>query len=74
MPSLDANGFVRLDNDEDHQARAAAITACQLCDDDGYRGTTVCDHIDHYAETTAGRAAVNAELERIRNRRKGATT
>lgn len=47
----------------------AAITACQRCDDDGYRGGTVCDHRDHYADTTAGRAAVTAELAKIRNRR-----
>lgn len=47
----------------------AAITACPLCDDDGYRGGTVCDHRDHYADTAAGRAAVTAELAKIRNRR-----
>lgn len=46
-----------------------AIAACQLCDDDGYRGGTVCDHRDHYADTAAGRAAVTAELAKIRNRR-----
>lgn len=52
----------------------AAIAACQLCDADGYRGGTVCDHREHYADTTAGRAAVNAELAKIRNRRtRGAT-
>lgn len=71
---LDANGFVRLDEpDDDPQARAQAIARCQLCDDDGYRRGMVCSHIDHYAATTAGRAAVTAELEKIRNRRKGAT-
>lgn len=47
----------------------AAITDCQRCDDDGYRGGTVCDHRDHYADTAAGRAAVTAELAKIRNRR-----
>lgn len=50
-----------------------AITACQLCDDDGYRGATVCDHVDHYADTAAGRAAVTAALAKIRNRHRGAT-
>lgn len=25
----------------------ADIVACGLCDDDGYRGGTVCDHTDH---------------------------
>lgn len=52
----------------------AAITACQRCDDDGYHGLAVCDHHDHYADTTAGRAAVTAALAKIRNRRtRGAT-
>lgn len=52
----------------------AAIGDCQLCDADGYRGTTVCDHREHYADTTAGRAAVNAELAKIRNRRNPGAT
>lgn len=66
MPDhLDANGFVILDPDDQH----ADITRCQLCDNHGYRGTTVCDHHDHYATTANGRAAVAAELDRIRNRR-----
>ena len=51
----------------------AAITACGLCDDDGSRGSTVCDHRDHYTETATGRAAVAAALTKIRNRRRGAT-
>lgn len=55
MPSLDANGFVRLDEpDDDPQARAQAIAACALCDDDGYRGGTVCDHVDHSAAAKRG--------------------
>lgn len=28
------------------QQRAQAITACTLCDDEGYRGHRVCDHTD----------------------------
>ena len=48
-----------------------AITNCQLCDNDGYRGARVCDHTgrDHYAESANGRALVRAELDKIRNRR-----
>jgi hypothetical protein len=44
MPDLDANGFVRLNHDADPDQ---AITNCRLCDDDGYRGATICDHHDH---------------------------
>lgn len=28
------------------EIRLAAIQACDICDEDGYRGATVCDHID----------------------------
>lgn len=28
-------------------ATQAAINRCTLCNPDGYRGTTVCDHTDH---------------------------
>jgi hypothetical protein len=51
------------------EARAMAIVNCDMCDDEGYRGVYVCDHIDHAAETEHGRALVKAELERIRNKR-----
>jgi hypothetical protein len=49
----------------DVEARAYAITQCSMCDADGYRGTAVCDHVDHPAETTNGRAAVHAVLADI---------
>lgn len=49
--------------------RAMAIVECELCDDDGYRGSAVCDHIDHYAETQHGRALAQAELAKIRARK-----
>lgn len=42
--------------------RAAAITACPLCDQDGYRRLTVCDHTDHTATNQRGIAAVRAAL------------
>lgn len=49
MSNLDENGFARIDEpDDDPQlARAQAIAHCDMCDDDGYRGHTVCDHQDH---------------------------
>lgn len=38
------------------------IAACTLCDDDGYRNTLICDHIDHSATYAAGMAAVREAL------------
>lgn len=35
---------------------AAAIEACTLCDADGYRGVTVCDHTDHAPINARGMA------------------
>jgi hypothetical protein len=39
-----------------------AILACSLCDEDGYIGTRVCDHIDHTTNAKAGIAAVRQAL------------
>lgn len=50
----------------------AAIADCGLCNADGYRGGRICDHRDHFAETANGRALVQAELDKIRQRRGGA--
>lgn len=42
---------------------AAAIAACRLCDDEGYRPTrVVCDHVDRTAVAKAGAARVRAAL------------
>lgn len=42
---------------------AAAITACRLCDTEGYRPNgTVCDHHDRTATAAAGSARVRAAL------------
>lgn len=38
------------------------IANCRLCNDDGYRGATVCDHIDRSAVAARGMAAVRAEM------------
>lgn len=40
----------------------AAIAACTLCDPEGYRGTNVCDHVDHQAAAKRGIAACRAAL------------
>ncbi|TDH57533.1 hypothetical protein E2F47_01825 [Mycobacterium eburneum] len=42
--------------------RGLAIANCTLCDDDGYRGSSVCDHVDHAGTNAAGMAAVRAAL------------
>ncbi|QBP31768.1 hypothetical protein SEA_PIPER2020_90 [Mycobacterium phage Piper2020] len=61
--NLDENGFV-IDNDAENRAHLAAIAIanCELCDDDGYRGTLVCDHADHAAAAKRGMAKVRAAL------------
>lgn len=42
--------------------RAQAIHDCTLCDPDGYRGTTVCDHTDHTQAARQGMAAIRAKM------------
>lgn len=46
--------------------RDAAIDACTRCNPEGYRGRLVCDHRTH--NPGPGRAAVEAELAKIRSR------
>ena len=36
----------------------AAIVACPMCDDDGYRGTRICDHKDHAPAAARGKARI----------------
>ncbi len=49
-------------NDEPAHLRTAAVVACGLCDDDGYRGRRVCDHQDHAAAAQRGMAKVRAAM------------
>ncbi|UVT31626.1 hypothetical protein SEA_MASK_85 [Mycobacterium phage Mask] len=44
------------------ELRQRAITDCQLCDPDGYRGTTVCNHQDHTPAAQRGIAAIRAQM------------
>jgi hypothetical protein len=67
-PRLDANGFVVLDEDSLDWANPEAIAACGICDDDGYRGHLVCDHVDHAAAASAGMAKVREALAKRGNR------
>ena len=48
--------------------RATAIVACGLCDDDGYRGNRVCDHVDHAAAAQRGMAKVRAAMAKSEQR------
>ena len=61
--SLDANGFVaEPDREWWAQQRAMQTVNCTLCDDHGYRGGTVCDHIDHTHAARRGMAAVREAM------------
>ena len=62
---LGSDGRVILDPEPDPDTAhltQAAIVACNLCDDDGYRGSTVCNHQDHRAAARRGKAAIDAIL------------
>ncbi len=45
---------IRIDRRIDAEMRERAIADCHLCDHDGYRGSTVCDHEDHQAAARRG--------------------
>jgi hypothetical protein len=73
MPKPDPDAVARYDaglaawhaqHDAPEHLTAAAIVDCPLCDDDGYRGTHVCDHTDHAAAAKRGRAACQAALSK----------
>jgi hypothetical protein len=38
--------------------RAEAIRSCDLCDRDGYRGGTVCSHVDYASAAKRGMAMI----------------
>lgn len=69
---LDEDGRVILDVPDREwaaQVRAMAVVACELCDDDGYRGGTVCDHEDHTEAAKRGMALVREALKRAKARK-----
>lgn len=45
------------------EAKLAAVAVCELCDDEGYNGVTVCDHVDRSSIAKAGAARARAALE-----------
>lgn len=52
------------------ELRAAEIAACDLCDDNGYTGTQVCNHNpDQDAINARGRELLAAEMARLRDNR-----
>lgn len=44
------------------QARYDGIRHCGLCDDDGYVGGMVCDHVDHAETARRGMAMIRATM------------
>lgn len=46
-----------------------AVADCDLCDEHGYRGHMVCDHIDHAAAAARGMAMVRQALEESKQRK-----
>lgn len=59
LPDLDSPGIPA-------HIKRAQIAACALCDPDGYRGSTVCDHQEHASAETraAAREALRVALAR----------
>ena len=43
---------------------ASAIADCHMCDDYGYRGHRVCDHIDYQAAAKRGMEMIRAALNK----------
>lgn len=46
----------------EHDTQRHAIDTCPMCDNDGYRGGRVCDHVDRSAIAKAGAARARAAL------------
>jgi hypothetical protein len=63
-PEQDLDLPPRLTRDE---LRAIAIRSCELCGDDGYRGSSVCDHVDHAAAAKRGMELIRDALTEGRN-------
>lgn len=57
-----AQALQELDDASTAHLTARAIAKCALCDTDGYRGSSVCDHIDHRAAADRGMALVREAL------------
>lgn len=52
------------DHEWDAHTRALAVVNCELCDDDGYRGCVICDHVDYRPAAKRGMALIREVLNR----------
>lgn len=59
---LDEDGHVIIDGPTPTELRIQAIQNCELCDDEGYRGSAVCDHIDRTDTAARGIAQIRAQM------------
>jgi hypothetical protein len=50
--------------DEIEEPNPQDVVNCFLCDDHGYRGHRVCDHIDHAAAARRGMEMIRAALNK----------
>lgn len=56
MPDVEWSAYQR------HLVEAMAVVNCHLCDDDGYHGSRVCDHVDRTETAKRGTAKVRAAM------------
>jgi hypothetical protein len=54
----------RYGEEEPAHFSANSVAHCELCDDNGYRGHLVCDHIDYAAAAKRGMALIRAALRK----------
>lgn len=52
----------------DLELQAQARANCQLCDEDGYRNSRICDHVDHAPAARRGIEACRAALAKENQR------
>jgi hypothetical protein len=48
---------------------AGAVALCEMCDDNGYRGHLVCDHIDYQAAARRGMDMIRQALKDAKQRK-----
>lgn len=63
VQSVEARGFQRSVTERaDTRRRELRIANCGLCDDDGYRGSIICDHRDHQLVYARGMARLREAM------------
>lgn len=63
------DAMVDLDTGNTTHLTTDAVVACPLCDDRGYRGHLICDHIDRTQTNATGIAKVRDALAKARQQR-----